>query len=95
MLLCLLKGGLPDTSDMMSVMIPYTKGTPFMFWKLRNVINLHRRCTHKRVMRKGILRFGSDGLSGVVLHTQGSALHTPYIDKCDDIDTGGLQPKGS
>ncbi len=85
MLLCLLKGGLPDTSGLMSVMIPYTKGTPFMFWKLRNVINLHRRCTHKRVMRKGILRFGSDGLSGV----------TPYIDKCDDIDTGGLQPKGS
>ena len=60
-------------------------------------------------MHKGGLPVGSDGLNVGALHTPGVYTSHPRVciahprglpfthqtEKCDDVDTGGVQPEGS
>ena len=77
------------------MMVLQTKGTSFIYWTLTYMMQLHRRCAHKRVMYIGRLPFEFDVFNVGALHTLGvhpshprDLPFTHRTDKCDDIDTG-------
>lgn len=77
------------------MMVLQTKGTSFIYWTLTYMMQLHRRCAHKRVMYIGRLPFEFDVFNVGPLHTLGvhpshprGLPFTHRTDKFDEIDTG-------